>query len=150
MMDVNVIMYMFIACCLFDGFERDVGCCLQVGGQQLRRRLWLRYELDLASNQQKLWQYKVEDRGNTEVAEQTFAQVQGFGSVMRVMSPVMAEFFLMEMLITHNEFLHYKLQEKGMHPSCGDARMTPDPFPLACVYEEFTADVMLDPNMVVL
>jgi hypothetical protein len=121
-----------------------------VGGVDTCRRLWLLEEEDPATHQQKWWQYKVEDRGNKEIAEQTCAQVQGFGHSMWIIDPVRADFFMMQMLMAHNEFLHHKLEKKGLNPTGGDARMTPCLFALNTVNEQFTADLMLDLDMAVL
>jgi hypothetical protein len=92
-------------------------------------------------------EYKVEDKGNTEVAEQTFSRVQVFGRVMYTMMAVMGDFFLMEMLIAHDDYVTKGLVRKHMNPTGGVAGLNHVPFAHGDAYEDFFADVDLDLNL---
>jgi hypothetical protein len=80
------------------------------------RYVWL-LESPTASQEGWCWQYTVVDRYNTQVCEQSYAQVEGIGPLMRVMESHKAEFYFQEMITLHNERIARKLQRDGFTPS---------------------------------
>lgn len=63
------------------------------------------------------WEFVVRDMGNTEVAEQTFSYMGGFGGVVRSLSCPYSELFLHTMAERHNVHISRRLTDKGCGPS---------------------------------
>jgi len=116
---------------------------MQENGRTVRRRLWLSVETG-ANGQDVLYQYTVQDNGNTEVAEQTFTSIRGFAGPMRNMTANMAVFYFKEMITAHNLRIDGTLAKKNLNPSPVHHSLRAVPFGDVDAWQEYQADDLND------
>ena len=56
------------------------------------------------------------DEYNTSICESTFAQLNVFGPLMRVMNPERSQFYIREIVASKNAILAEQLEREGMNP----------------------------------
>lgn len=79
------------------------------------RQLYLG-ETSVRTGNKGVFCYTIADQFNTQVAEQSYSQIEGIGGIMRVMDAWNAEFYFQEMVTAHNERISQKLAADGKEP----------------------------------